>query len=250
MIAAKFEVQTHMAECAIVVGPDAALHMSHYLWNTGADLTIRLRNMVDDVPSAKTLYDEELQRARDFAQTFPDGSHTFTSANGINGYNRQAESRNWFFAIGGYTVWGKGSVSVSSAGGMRTFVMNFEYKFYDRYNWDGGKSVTLAGITINDEFMGEFHRQGLAKEFDCFGSITDSFTWTRAGASPSPVVPLKPGPAPGGKVYTVVPGDSLWKIAQSFYGDGSQSERIYQANKGVIGANRNLIHPGQKLIIP
>ena len=48
---------------------------------------------------------------------------------------------------------------------------------YDRYNWDGGKSVTLFGIKITDQFMGEFHRQGLAREFDCVGSVRRTFSW-------------------------------------------------------------------------
>lgn len=50
--------------------------------------------------------------------------------------------------------------------------------------------------------------------------------------------------------YTVVAGDSLWNIAKKFYGDGSKYMTIYNANKGIIGGNPNLIHPGQVLTIP
>jgi hypothetical protein len=66
---------------------------------------------------------------------------------------------------------------VNEIGSERRCELNFEYKFYDRYNWDKGKSVTFAGITVTDEFMGEFHRQGLAQEFDCVGSFRRSFSW-------------------------------------------------------------------------
>jgi hypothetical protein len=59
----------------------------------------------------------------------------------------------------------------------KEYAMDFEYKFFDRYNWDGGKSVTLFKVTITDQFMGEFHRQGLAQEFDCVASIKRRFTW-------------------------------------------------------------------------
>lgn len=52
------------------------------------------------------------------------------------------------------------------------------------------------------------------------------------------------------KSYTVKSGDSLWKIAKSIYGDGSQFKKIYEANKSVIGKDENLIKPGQKLVIP
>lgn len=36
---------------------------------------------------------------------------------------------------------------VTDVGGERHFELGFEYKFHDRYNWDNGKAVTIAGIT-------------------------------------------------------------------------------------------------------
>lgn len=52
------------------------------------------------------------------------------------------------------------------------------------------------------------------------------------------------------KSYIVKKGDSLWKIAKTYYGEGTEWRRIYDANKGVVGKNPNLIYPGQKLVIP
>ena len=52
------------------------------------------------------------------------------------------------------------------------------------------------------------------------------------------------------KTYTVKSGDCLWNIAKKYYGNGSQYTKIYNANKGVIGGNPNLIYPGQVLTIP
>lgn len=52
------------------------------------------------------------------------------------------------------------------------------------------------------------------------------------------------------KTYTVVKGDCLWNIAKKFYGSGAKYTVIYNANKGVIGGNPNLIYPGQVLTIP
>jgi len=49
--------------------------------------------------------------------------------------------------------------------------------------------------------------------------------------------------------YTVKQGDSLWKIAQRFYGSGSQWRKIYEANKDKI-KNPDLIYPGWVLKIP
>jgi nucleoid-associated protein YgaU len=49
--------------------------------------------------------------------------------------------------------------------------------------------------------------------------------------------------------YTIQSGDSLSKIARQFYGNPNDWQKIYQANKDKI-KDPNLIHPGQKIIIP
>ena len=56
----------------------------------------------------------------------------------------------------------------------------------------------------------------------------------------------------GAACYTVVSGDNLSKIAQNFYGNASASNvnKIYYSNLQTVGANPNLIYPGQKLYIP
>lgn len=49
------------------------------------------------------------------------------------------------------------------------------------------------------------------------------------------------------RTYTVVAGDTLWAIAERFYGDGGKAQAIAEAS-GV--ADPDLIHPGQVLTIP
>jgi nucleoid-associated protein YgaU len=45
----------------------------------------------------------------------------------------------------------------------------------------------------------------------------------------------------------VVSGDTLWGIAERFYGDGSEQQRIADAS-GLTDVD--LVHPGQILTLP
>jgi nucleoid-associated protein YgaU len=49
--------------------------------------------------------------------------------------------------------------------------------------------------------------------------------------------------------YVIKSGDSLSKIAKEFYGNAGDWKKILEANKDTI-KNPDLIHPGQKIIIP
>jgi nucleoid-associated protein YgaU len=51
------------------------------------------------------------------------------------------------------------------------------------------------------------------------------------------------------KTYTVQPGDTMQKIAQAVYGDGSRWKEIFEANRDTI-SDPNLIQVGQELVIP
>jgi LysM repeat protein len=57
----------------------------------------------------------------------------------------------------------------------------------------------------------------------------------------------EPAPEPAARTYTVVSGDTLWAIAERFYGDGNKYQMIADAS-GI--PNPDLIHPGQVLTIP
>lgn len=61
--------------------------------------------------------------------------------------------------------------------------------------------------------------------------------------------PSPPPSAPPPRTYKVQGGDTLWKIARNFYGDGNKYTTIYNANRDKI-SNPNLIYVGQVLIIP
>lgn len=75
------------------------------------------------------------------------------------------------------------------------------------------------------------------------------------------IKPRPEPPAPPQNMYTVVSGDTLWGIAQSFYGDGLRWQEIYNANVDTMEStaqqygfsnsnNGNWIWPGEVLVIP
>ena len=69
------------------------------------------------------------------------------------------------------------------------------------------------------------------------------------GSSAPERVPQARAPEASSKIYSVKKGDNLSSISKSKYGKESQWTKIYEANKSTV-KNPNLIHPGQKLIIP
>ena len=49
--------------------------------------------------------------------------------------------------------------------------------------------------------------------------------------------------------HEVVKGDTLWKIAEKYYGDGNLYKDIFEANKDIL-KDPIMIKSGQKLRIP
>lgn len=52
------------------------------------------------------------------------------------------------------------------------------------------------------------------------------------------------------KTYTVVAGDSLWKIAQNELGNGALFKKLIEANPDKLEDENSVIHPGDVLVIP
>ena len=51
------------------------------------------------------------------------------------------------------------------------------------------------------------------------------------------------------RTHTVQSGDTLWKIAEEMYGDGSRYMKIFSANSSLL-EHPDQIFPGQELTIP
>jgi nucleoid-associated protein YgaU len=66
---------------------------------------------------------------------------------------------------------------------------------------------------------------------------------------PGNEIPMAEPVEPEKQYYTVVPGDTLSKIAKSFYGNANKYPMIFEANKPML-KNPDKIYPGQVLVIP
>lgn len=175
---------------------NAARHMHHYLDNSGSPLAIDLDDLqascsvfADNVQDAQQAAIDDALMTLDGADPEQAGSWTFLEKRytGRQSYFTRSASPDWFYAVGGNTHTMTGSTIYTPDGdgsGHGTLRFDVEWNLSDRYNWDGGKSVDILGVTVNDEVLGRLHIVGLAREFDMTGTRTDTFTVTYVGQTP------------------------------------------------------------------
>ncbi|BAY20462.1 putative peptidase [Calothrix sp. NIES-2100] len=123
-------------------------------------------------------------------------------------------------------------------------VFNFEednYRFSNSV--DDGMKIWIDDQLIHDTWNGRnavnysvdrFLTKGDHKiqvEYREFGGLAISkIWWDRIVQAPVYTPPALPAPTPVRDTYTVKPNDTLWGIAQSYYGDGSKWTQIQRAD--------------------
>lgn len=170
-----------VADGADAIGlSNAARHMRHYLGNSGQTLWVDPARMAADMPRHAAILDAAFQRdvvavarAR-VAADWTGETMTFriTTPWRSDAYATKADSQDWFFAVGGYSYAHTAAVTVRpDAQGRPVISIEASRHIFDRYNWDEGKAVTIAGVTVNDRQLGRLHEAGLAREYEVRGTM-------------------------------------------------------------------------------
>jgi hypothetical protein len=154
-------------------GADAVATFAHYFSNTGDDFSLDVESMRNDLPSVQELWSELAEGVLQQIAGISLSNFTFTSDAAALGHIAKEESENWYLAIAGYSYWVSGDVSTEA--GQRRVEMTLH--IWDRYDWDPGVVVPintpLGVINIDQDRVGAFHRQGLAREYDSVGSLVE-----------------------------------------------------------------------------
>jgi nucleoid-associated protein YgaU len=78
----------------------------------------------------------------------------------------------------------------------------------------------------------------------------DNATSAISDAPPGQAPSAAPAATAGGRHHTVVRGDTLFSLAQKFYGNRSKWRDIYAANRGVLSSENSPLKIGMDLKIP
>lgn len=180
---------------------NAARHMNHYLDNTGAPLAVDPELILRDVPVAADELAYHQGVVTDLALESLDGADpmlggSFPVSSPMLSkdvyYFTAGASEDWYFAVGGHSAGFDGTftfVPDGNAQGTGTMVFEGVFHVADQYNWDQGKSVTIAGVTVDDAVLGRLHKVGLAHEFPITGEMPLEFQMKYWGQDVTPNIP-------------------------------------------------------------
>ncbi len=104
--------------------------------------------------------------------------------------------------------------------------------------------VTLTGQA--DSMAAKEKASLVAGNIQGVSSVNDNGLTAPAAAAPAAGATA----AGATRYYTIKSGDTLSKVAKEMYGDAGDYQKIYDANKEVIGSDMDKIYPGQQLRIP
>lgn len=161
---------------------DGTAAYRHFLDGNGADRQFDYERYVQNDPSGQAMLNNIIRDAQKNVEVIGQGRTSFSVSSdtyAIGGGDARfpyPDSENWQKAIGGHTAWSSADVTVSGTPPNRTYTMNITVHGEDRYNFNPGQSDIATGIPDSDN--GVFEITGLAKQYNQYGQVTRTVTWT------------------------------------------------------------------------
>ena len=157
-------------------GEEAAATFAHYFENTGDDFTVDPARLLVEVPRLDALLRDLESHIHTFAletaAAEDEGLWLFASKEAQSDIITREESENWYLAVNAYSWYVTGRIEKTLGTEPK---VEWSWHIWDRYDWDPGVRVPidtpLGRIVLDQDRVGEFHRQGLAKEFTTVGSL-------------------------------------------------------------------------------
>ncbi|WP_158843703.1 WXG100-like domain-containing protein [Saccharothrix deserti] len=164
--------------------PDGADHLAHYFDGTGTPMDINPDTLFDAVPGLRDRVDAQLGNAAlphiDQAINNRDYGRPIPFESGWKEFNvGPFDNPNWHLGVGKGDHAVTGVVTVhppDTPGGAHRVEVTYQSHVFDHYNWTAGdydKGVKLGPLKVpgtSDGFISEFHRAGVAQEYQTRGS--------------------------------------------------------------------------------
>jgi nucleoid-associated protein YgaU len=118
-------------------------------------------------------------------------------------------------------------------------------------------TVTLKGVRLANLHVegGKLFMKGAAPSEEAKNDVWNQIklvdaNWSSDLICDIGVDPSLAPPAASVRTYTVVAGDSLWKIAANHLGGGANYPKLIAANPDKLKNDKSVIHPGDVLVLP
>jgi RHS repeat-associated protein len=162
--------------------PDAKLHFIRYMSNTGLQIDTDLTRMIRDSIQVQMYFVSDVGIAMKEAERILDGLSGSESSVDIvqQGYTHhdlnKKWSKNWYYALGTYHTWGKGSVRKGKGRKNCCYYMNWSYNLRDNYEF---QNLPLRAYLVRDDEMWLLNKYGLARHFRIRAVKGLKLTWIR-----------------------------------------------------------------------
>jgi hypothetical protein len=162
--------------------PNASLFLQHFLANTGTKHTADVKSLTSKSTFANNYMVKDVNDAMAFAEAnVKPGSGARIVTTGESAGRNASDSLDWFYALGYYRTWARGTVShgLEKPGLPAKFTMTWQYSIRDDYGFSAKPKKFGIGGGVADTEMAALNLAGYARSFEVIGTQTITVEWHR-----------------------------------------------------------------------